>query len=515
MKIFRKILFWIHLVVGLAAGGVIAVVAFTGATMAFEKQVVAWAERDLRHVTRPTPDAPRLPLTTILERVRAAQPEARPAGVIVSSDATDPLTLSLGRTGSLYVNPYTGETQPSGAKDVRAFFRLMLTWHRWLGVSGPVRETSSVGGVPSPRVNSARETTPPTLSDSPSENLLDSEFNAAREEGPPTRGASSALTAHQFARSVVGVACIVFLTLCVSGLYLWWPKKWNWRAFKTTSLVNLKLRGKARDWNLAQRRRPLVRARPDRHHVHRPDHGLPRIRRLDLPTPCHSRRRQPFRGIGRHRPHTACRRCSTRPRRAARDRAKRNSRVGNDHAPFPQSPGPRWPRRRSRWSRRSRPRQRSRSPARPRRSSCRSRKSIIETRKSSGPRSTGRHDFRPQTRLGARSHHAANRSLHRRPAAPLECLRSAVRADDALAQPHAPHRRGRRNPRPDARVPRLHRRPRPRLHRLRPELPAFLQTPTTTRPRSRGRHRFNPASATGASAAQRLRPQHHLKFSSH
>lgn len=258
MKIFRKVLFWTHLVVGLAAGGVIAVVAFTGATMAFEKQVIAWAERDLRHVTRPTPDAPRLPLATILERVRAAQPEARPAGVIVSSDPTDPLTLSLGRTGSLYVNPYTGETQPSGAKDVRAFFRLMLTWHRWLGVSGPARtaESQNVRGVPSPRINSARETTsprgegtPPTLSDFSIEASLDPEPFPAREEGPPTRGASSALTARQFAHSVVGVACIVFFTLCVSGLYLWWPKKWNWRTLKTTSLVNLKLSGKARDWN--------------------------------------------------------------------------------------------------------------------------------------------------------------------------------------------------------------------------------------------------------------------------
>jgi uncharacterized iron-regulated membrane protein len=216
---FRKILFWTHLVIGLTAGGVIAVVAFTGATMAFEQQVIAWAERDLRRVTPPTPDAPRLPLEKILAQLRTAQPEARPAAFIVSADPTAPITVSLGRTGSLYVNPYTGDAQPSGAKEVRAFFRLMLTWHRWLGVSAP----------PRPEGAEARPESPP-------------------REGMAERPASP-LTARQFAGTVVGVATIVFLALTLSGLWLWWPRQWSWRALKSTTVPNLKLSGRARDWN--------------------------------------------------------------------------------------------------------------------------------------------------------------------------------------------------------------------------------------------------------------------------
>jgi uncharacterized iron-regulated membrane protein len=238
-KLLRKILFWTHLVIGLAAGGVIAVVAFTGATMAFEKQVIAWAERDLRHVSPPTPDAPRLPLETIIAQLRTSHPDARPASVIVSSDPTEPLTFSLGRTGSLYVDPYTGEAKPSGAREVRAFFRLMLTWHRWLGVSSPPpgRPESAEGSAPVARTVPAAEG-----------ESADADRGERPERGPP--GArTGGFNARQFAGSVVGIACIIFLTLCLSGLYLWWPRSWSWRAVKATSLLNPKLRGKARDFN--------------------------------------------------------------------------------------------------------------------------------------------------------------------------------------------------------------------------------------------------------------------------
>ena len=53
----RKFIFWLHLIAGLGAGLVIAIMSFTGTALAFEKEIIAFAERDLRHVALPTPNA--------------------------------------------------------------------------------------------------------------------------------------------------------------------------------------------------------------------------------------------------------------------------------------------------------------------------------------------------------------------------------------------------------------------------------------------------------------------------
>ena len=58
----RSVFFWLHLAAGLVAGLVIAVMSFTGAALAFENEIVEWAERDVRRVEAPAHAAPRLPL---------------------------------------------------------------------------------------------------------------------------------------------------------------------------------------------------------------------------------------------------------------------------------------------------------------------------------------------------------------------------------------------------------------------------------------------------------------------
>jgi uncharacterized iron-regulated membrane protein len=40
---FRKAVFWVHLAAALLAGLVIAIMAFTGMALAFEKEIIAWA----------------------------------------------------------------------------------------------------------------------------------------------------------------------------------------------------------------------------------------------------------------------------------------------------------------------------------------------------------------------------------------------------------------------------------------------------------------------------------------
>ncbi|MFH1498817.1 MAG: PepSY-associated TM helix domain-containing protein, partial [Verrucomicrobiota bacterium] len=191
-KTFRAVLFWIHLAAGLVAGAIIAVMSFTGAVLAFEHEIVEWAERDLRRVDVASADIAARPLDELLAAVRAAAPEdARPAGITVTSDPRDAVAVSYGRDGTYYVNPYTAEVRPPAATRTHDFMHLMEDWHRRLALGGESRETG---------------------------------------------------------RAITGACNLAFLVLAVTGLYLWWPRKWKWRSIRpSVRFVNAK--GKYRDWN--------------------------------------------------------------------------------------------------------------------------------------------------------------------------------------------------------------------------------------------------------------------------
>ncbi len=188
----RKIIFWLHLVAGLVAGVVIAIMCFTGATLAFEKDIIAWAERNVRRVTPPSPSAARLPLDDLLARFREAQPDQRPTGITIEADPHIAVLFSFGRTNAFYANPYTGEVRQTSATGLRRFMQAMIEWHRYLGATGVGRN----------------------------------------------RG-----------KAITGVCNAAFLFLAGSGLYLWWPRKWIKNALRSVTLMDFKLRGKARDWN--------------------------------------------------------------------------------------------------------------------------------------------------------------------------------------------------------------------------------------------------------------------------
>jgi PepSY-associated TM region len=51
--VIRKALFWLHLSAGGTAGSFIFIMAVTGVMLAFERQVIAFVDRDLRFVTNP------------------------------------------------------------------------------------------------------------------------------------------------------------------------------------------------------------------------------------------------------------------------------------------------------------------------------------------------------------------------------------------------------------------------------------------------------------------------------
>jgi uncharacterized iron-regulated membrane protein len=191
MKTFRKIIFWCHLVAGVTAGIVILIMSVTGVLLTYEKQITYWA--DTRDYYPATSD-PRLPIGTLIARAQEARPNAKPATITLRSDPNAPAEVGFGREGTLFINPYTGEVLGGGSSGVRAFFRGVTNWHRWLGASG---------------------------------------------EG----------TNRTVGRAITGAANFIFLFIVVSGIYLWWPRKWTRRLLRNVTWFRRKLPSRARNFN--------------------------------------------------------------------------------------------------------------------------------------------------------------------------------------------------------------------------------------------------------------------------
>lgn len=189
---FRKVLFWSHLVAGVIAGVFVAIMCFTGATLAFEKQLIAWSERDARTIAPPPENTARLSIDELLRRAQSSSPDERPSSLTLTADARHAVAVSFGRDRTVYVDPYTGQTRTPSSQGMRDFLRTMENWHRWLALGGDAR---SVG------------------------------------------------------KTINGVSNIAFCVLALTGIYLWLPRSWSWRSVRAVALFNWDLRGKARDFN--------------------------------------------------------------------------------------------------------------------------------------------------------------------------------------------------------------------------------------------------------------------------
>ena len=187
----RQWLFWCHLVAGVAAGVVILIMCVTGVLLTYEKAITLWVDtRDLA-ITAPVDASTRLSIEALMARVSAAEPSLTPTTLAVRARATMPVALAAGPR-MLYVDPYSGAIVGEGSTKVRAFFRSVTDWHRYLAASGESRPTG---------------------------------------------------------RAVTGAANLAFLFIVISGICMWWPRSWNWNQIRTVLLFNGRLRGKARDFN--------------------------------------------------------------------------------------------------------------------------------------------------------------------------------------------------------------------------------------------------------------------------
>lgn len=189
MKSFRTVLFWIHLAVGALAGIVIFIMSVTGVALTYEKQVIEWADREAW--TRPAAGGTHLPPEQLLENA-AAFSGVPATGITLRARADAPATVTLDGNKALLVDPYSGAVIGEPPAGLRAFFRTMTTWHRYIALDGASRATG---------------------------------------------------------KAITGAANLGFLFLVVSGLYLWFPRVWKWTQFRNVLWFRGGLPSKARDFN--------------------------------------------------------------------------------------------------------------------------------------------------------------------------------------------------------------------------------------------------------------------------
>ncbi len=190
MKRFRPLLFWGHLAAGVLGAVVILVMSFTGALLALKPQIQKWVDRDVRSVV--PLGSPRLGAYGLLTSVHHARPDASIQSLAFDADPTVAATVSLGREGNVYVNPYTGVVIGVASVRTSEFFQSMTSWHRYMGATGESRATG---------------------------------------------------------RAATGVSNLAFLLLGLSGLYLWWPRALTVRHLKPIVWFRGTSTARARDFN--------------------------------------------------------------------------------------------------------------------------------------------------------------------------------------------------------------------------------------------------------------------------
>lgn len=185
----RRILFWTHLSLGVAAGLVILLLAVTGAVLSFEHQILRFAAFQNAAVSDSAP-----PLSVSdLARAALDATNGRASALTIESDPTLPATASAGRGQQVLLDPATGAVLDGAPAWLSDAFGTVEALHRWLALTGDARDSG---------------------------------------------------------RAVTGAANLVFFALLVSGVYLWWPRAWRWRLLRhqmwfRTGLPNTK----ARDYN--------------------------------------------------------------------------------------------------------------------------------------------------------------------------------------------------------------------------------------------------------------------------
>lgn len=185
---FRRVVFWAHLGVGVSVGVFVAIMALTGILLTYEAQITHWAEGAY---DVDVPESPALSADD-MAAVALAATKGQATALVFAHDPAAPVKATYGRGDQALLNPYTGADLGSGETWADGVFGTVTTVHRWLSF-----------------------------------------------EGRSDTGAA-----------ITGAANLAFLFILISGLYLWLPRIWKWRALRMNLFFRRGLpNAKARDYN--------------------------------------------------------------------------------------------------------------------------------------------------------------------------------------------------------------------------------------------------------------------------
>ena len=190
----RRTLFWIHLVCGIGVGLVVGTLGVTGALLAFEQQLVEWADREYWTDDAPAPGP--TPVDAVLDEARAYTRATGTGDPLVTltiySDPGAPVAVAVGRERVLYLDRTNGSVLGENRTGIRSFLTRTTEVHRWLALSDQRRS---------------------------------------------------------FGRAVVGWSSVLFLLLLASGLVMWLPRRPTWQHLRPVLWFRRTSSSRARDFN--------------------------------------------------------------------------------------------------------------------------------------------------------------------------------------------------------------------------------------------------------------------------
>jgi uncharacterized iron-regulated membrane protein len=195
MKIFRKILFWLHLAAGVTAGIIVLLMSVTGVLLTYEKQMIMSADKSAYKIDPAEWNATPLKPEALIAKVSEAG--AVPSGITIRADGAAPASVSFPNANgrgerSVFVHPYNGDMLGEGAQAPRHFFHVAEDLHRWIAMDGAGRP---------------------------------------------------------FGKAITGISNLLFLFMVISGLYLWFPRTLTFAQIKQVIWFKRGLPSKARDFN--------------------------------------------------------------------------------------------------------------------------------------------------------------------------------------------------------------------------------------------------------------------------
>lgn len=185
----KKIIGKLHLWLGLASGLVVLIVAGTGSLLVFEKELDEWAHHDFYFVYVPS-NTQRLPMDSLLHHAAAFNKALNITRINIETAAPDRSVLFMAKkkkqTWQIAVNPYTGKVIKGINYDKR-FFTVVLDLHRHLCMD-------------------------------------------------------------KTGKAITGASCLIFSIMIITGLVLWWPKRW--RMLKQRASIKWSSSWKRLNWDL-------------------------------------------------------------------------------------------------------------------------------------------------------------------------------------------------------------------------------------------------------------------------